>query len=451
MNASPSVRLSPPQVSIPNIICQVPGSKSYTIRALLIAALTPGIVTLTNPLDSDDTQAMKACLKALGIQVEESVSGSTEQWVINGSTHQVQPGEYTLNCNLSAASLRFLIALSTILPGEQTLLGEHGLNQRPVKDLIDSLQALGADIEYVDREGYPPVRVKSNTLALGDDNTIRVSAKTSSQYTSALMMVVPELARQSGKTIHIALNEQPISQPYLEMTRAIMQDFGVSVISNDSQHYDIAAGQAYHLNQYAVETDASSMAYPIAIASLTKSSLTIANVNSNSAQADMALIKILERMGNRFAFENGNLIVDGEGVQALDEIDMEDCPDQAQTVAVLAAFAKGTTKLVGLQSLRVKETDRLTAVATELQKMGVEVIETADTLTILGGSPKAASIATYGDHRMAMSFAVAGSMMHDLIIEDSTVVNKTFPTFWDELKKLGIGVEPLPCCETVPA
>lgn len=450
MNASPSIRLTPPQSPFSRShTCLVPGSKSYTIRALLIAALTPGVVTLTNPLDSDDTQAMKACLRALGIEVTESVQNDIEQWTVQGSIHDVKPGNTTLHCNLSAASLRFLIALSTILPGEQTLQGEHGLNQRPVKDLVDSLQALGAEIDYVEREGYPPVRVKSSSL--NDTGTVQVSAKTSSQYTSALMMIAPELAKRSGQSIRIALNEQPISQPYLEMTRAIMEDFGVTVTSTDSRHYEIAAGQSYNLTRYAVETDASGMAYFLAIAALTKSSLTIANVNPDSVQADMALIKILERMGNRFSFENGNLIIDGQGVKALNEIDMEDCPDQAQTVAVLAAFANGATRLVGLQSLRVKETDRLSAVATELQKMGIDVVETADTLTIHGGNPKAASIATYGDHRMAMSFAVAGSILNDLIIEDPAVVNKTFPTFWNELQKLGIGIKPLPCCGGVPA
>ncbi|MEB3286620.1 MAG: 3-phosphoshikimate 1-carboxyvinyltransferase [Vampirovibrionales bacterium] len=417
--------------------CRVPGSKSYTIRALLIAALTPGVVQIENPLESDDTLAMKHCLNVLGIPVAQVDNA----WFVEGSVHQVEPNrQYELNANLSAASLRFLTALSTILPGEQVLFGEHGLNQRPVKDLVDSLRRVGAYIIDHDREGYPPLRVLSDHLT-PEDNVIRVSGKTSSQYASALMMIAPELVSRSGLDIVIELIDEPISRPYLEMTRSIMAAFGVTVEAPNDRQYRIRQGQHYQPITYAVETDASSMAYPLAIAALSQSTLTIENVKPDSVQADMELIEILKQMGNMMTFADGTLTIQGKGVQPLD-YNMENCPDQAQTVAVLAAFAKGASRLSGLQSLRVKETDRLAAVTSELRKMGITVDETSDALTVYGGNPQAAQIATYGDHRMAMAFAVAGSVLPGVKIEHPEVSAKTYPGFWDDLKKLGIGVVP---------
>jgi len=426
----------------------VPGSKSYTIRALLLAALTPKVnnqpVRVLNPLFSDDGQAILDCLNTLGIKTATKEETDVRWIEVHNSVADIQDEEYELDANLSAATLRFLLALSAVIPGRQTLFGKAGLNNRPVRDLVDSFKAIGADIEYLEREGYPPVRVNSSRI---QTNRLQVSGATSSQYISALMMIAPQIqAQNSQQEVVIELLDEAVSKPYLDMTVSIMADFGVKVENHDYRKFVIPAGQAYQTQAYAVEPDASSMAYFLAIAALTGSSITIQNMNPHSVQADMRFAQILENLGHRLEWHGNALTLHGQRLDTQPStplvIDMEDCPDQAQTMAVLAAFMPRVTRIEGLQSLRVKETDRLTATATELAKMGIPVEEEKDALVIHGGQLHAAKIATYGDHRMAMAFAVAGAAFPGLEIEDPSVVNKTYPGFWQDLQKLGLGVQP---------
>lgn len=425
----------------------VPGSKSYTIRALLLAALTPKPdsqpVRVLNPLVSDDGQAILDCLNTLGIQTSIKEEEGARWIEVHNSVSDIQPGDYELNANLSAATLRFLLALSAVIPGRQTLLGKAGLNNRPVRDLVDSLRAIGADIEYLERDGYPPVRVNSRRI---EACRLPVSGATSSQYISALMMIVPQIQAQNNQqAITIELLDDPVSKPYLDMTLSIMRDFGVTVENQEYAKFVIPAGQAYQTSSYNVEPDASSMAYFLAIAALTGSAITIRHLNPQSVQADMRFVQILQTLGHFVEWQNNALTLHGQPINPNRSIpiliDMEDCPDQAQTMAVLAAFMPCVTRIEGLQSLRVKETDRLAATATELTKMSIRVEEEADALVIHGGNPQAAKIATYGDHRMAMAFAVAGAKLSGLQIEDPAVVNKTYPGFWDDLRQLGVGVQ----------
>lgn len=447
MNAHPSrtesgiVSLTPLKSRIQAEV-NIPGSKSYTIRGLILAAMAEKPdnqpVRVWNPLNSDDGQAVMNCLKALGIQLVWGEEHGQSYVDVFGQVQQIADADYTLHADLSAATLRFLVALSAVIPGRQTLLGEEGLNRRPVKDLVEALRALGVSIDYLAREGYPPVRVNSGMIRA---NRLTVSGATSSQYISALMMIAP-LIEAAGEAIVIELPEAPVSRPYLDMTMDIMQAFGVTATHENHQQFVIEAGQSHQAASYTVEPDASSAAYFAAIATLTRSTITLKNMNSQSVQADMRFIEILKQMGTEVHIKEGNLIIKGHGVKPL-QVDMCDCPDQAQALAVLAAFANGTTRIDGLQSLRVKETDRIAAVEAELQKMGVLVEAGADALVIHGGNPKAARIATYGDHRMAMAFAVAGTVLEHLEIEDPAVVNKTYPGFWQDLSALGVGVRQL--------
>lgn len=432
----------------------VPGSKSYTIRALLLAALTPKtesrpLIRVINPLFSDDTHAVIRCLETLGIRLEMKQDADAHWIEVSGGLEDIADGEYLLSADLSAATLRFMLALSAVIPGSQTLLGREGLNRRPVRDLVDSLRALGASVTYLDREGYPPVRVSSTQLQA---DTISICGGASSQYVSALMMAAPLVKPLNPSApLAIELPDEPISRPYLEMTMAIMMAFGVPVTAESSRRFVIPRGRFYSADAYTVEPDASSMAYFLAIAALTQSEIAIPNVRPDSAQADMRFVEILRRMGNHAEYHGDKLILRGTGVRPL-HVDMRDCPDQAQTLAVLAAFADGTTRIDGLQSLRIKETDRIAAVVRELERMGVSTEEEPDALVIHGGNPKAASIATYGDHRMAMAFAVAGAALPGMAIEDPSVVNKTYPTFWNDLQRLGmIPDEPASVCKTVAA
>jgi 3-phosphoshikimate 1-carboxyvinyltransferase len=404
---------------IKNYLIAIPGSKSYTNRALLLAALTEGKVTIKNPLFSDDTKAMIHCLQTLGIKIKVF---KTKIDVI-GSIENVKDKNYVLNANLSGTTIRFLLAFCTIIPGVQTLTGKEALQKRPIADLVDGLKQLGAKIEYIGKNGYPPLKILSSDLS---SKTVSMSGKVSSQFFSAIMMISPIIG---NITIHVLYTQ--ISKPYIDMTIAIMKQFGVTIINNNYKNYVIRK-QKYKQSEYTVEGDFSSAGYFFAIAALNKKTLKIKNLNSESKQADKKILGVLKKMGSKINFGKNEITISGNGIKAM-TIDMTDFPDQAQTLAVLAAFANGTTKLTGVQSLRVKETERVVALQKELKKMSIRTTATKNTLTIYGGNPKPATIDTYGDHRMAMSFAVAKSKLPEIVINNPEVVNKTFPDFWKKL------------------
>jgi 3-phosphoshikimate 1-carboxyvinyltransferase len=406
---------------------EVPGSKSYTIRALLLAAMTPGRVKITGPLACDDTDAMIGCLETLGIKVSRKPSYIE----VAGDISAVADQDYELDAGLSGITLRFLLALSCVIPGRQSLRGQAGLNERPVGKMVDSLRSLGADIEYTDKDGYPPVIVRSSVLTGGG---VKLAGDESSQYLSALLMIAPVIGG-----LNIEVTGKPKSKPYADMTVGIMKDFGVAVAVKD-RSYEIVAGQEYRAAGYEVEGDVSGASYFFAVAALTRSTITVGNLNPDSLQADMGFLKILEDMGSAVTRGEDAITVAGGGVKPL-KADMGSCPDQAQTLAVLAAFAGGKTVISGVSSLRIKETERVKALENELAKMGVKATSSEDVLSVQGGEPRPASIDTYGDHRMAMAFAVAGSKLAGMEIRDPEVVSKTFPDFWKTLARIGVRTE----------
>ncbi|MBI4038445.1 3-phosphoshikimate 1-carboxyvinyltransferase [Candidatus Daviesbacteria bacterium] len=406
----------------------IPGSKSYTNRALFIAAMSGFKVKITNPLISDDTKAMIDCLKTLGVNILEEKNCIE----VSGNLKKIPHRSYNLNANLSGTTLRFILALSTIIPGTKILSGKEGLNKRPIGDLVEGLRQLGAKIEYLYRKGYPPIKVLSSKLISG---TIKIKGSISSQYISAILMVAPLVGE-----VNIEVLESQVSTPYIDMTIDTMEKFGVKVRNINFKKYNISSDQKYNAKQYLVEGDLSSASYFLAIAALTKSEITIENINPQSKQADMKFIKILENIGNKITFRENEVTITGAGVKPVN-VNMQDCPDQIQTLSVLAAFANGISKIEGISSLRIKETDRVFALRQELKKMGIKTSVTKDELTIHGGNPNAATIETYGDHRMAMSFAIAGSKLSGMKISNPNVVSKTFPDFFEKLKSVGIKID----------
>ncbi|MDO8552335.1 MAG: 3-phosphoshikimate 1-carboxyvinyltransferase [bacterium] len=430
-----TVRITPFNKPVTATIA-IPGSKSYTNRALLLAALTKGTVTINNPLVSDDTHAMIACLRELGIHfafkddmlAPEDIARQPGSLIVTSDISAIREGEYHLNANLSGTAIRFVLALSAIVPGIKIIRGRGRLNERPIAHLVESLEQLGARIEYVDKHGYPPVKVLSSHLESG---VVKIKGTVSSQFLSAILMIAPLIGE-----LRIDIVGNQISKPYIDMTIDAMRSFGVSVENDGYKHYFVPAGQAYRATEHTVEGDFSSAAYFFAIAALTRSTLTLTNLNPKTYQADIRFLKILEDMGNEVTYGEHSITITGKGVKAV-SVDMQDCPDQAQTLSVLAAFADGTTTIRGVQSLRVKETERVAAIETELKKMGIRAESTQDTLTVYGGKPKPARIDTYGDHRMAMAFAVAAAKLPGMEIVDPDVVTKTFPRFWKSLALAG--------------
>ena len=403
----------------------IPGSKSYTNRALILSALTRGKVKILNPLLSDDIVAMIGCLNQLGIKCEMK-NGEIQ---VAGGIESVTDREYDLDVNMSGTTIRFILALSTIIKGVQTIKGRGRLNERPIGDLVDALRQLGAKIEYTEKEGFPPVRVLSSRLSPG---TIKMNGAVSSQFLSAILMVAPIVG-----DVTIEVVGKQISKPYIDMTIDTMKKFGVFVVEKSDSTYVISSGQKYNISEYVVEGDVSSASYFFAIAALTKSRITLKNMNPKSAQADMGFLKILEQMGNELSFGKQEITIQGCGIKDV-TVDMQDCPDQVQTLAALSAYAPGVTKISGVGSLRVKETERVAALERELAKMGIRAESTPDTMTIHGGNPKPAVIDTYWDHRMAMAFAVLGTKISGMEIRNPGVVSKTYPDFWKTLNAIGI-------------
>ena len=394
----------------------------------MLAALTGGSVKVRNLLVSDDTHATIACLRELGLHC--SFEGDALE--IQGNLKDIEDREHRLNTFLSGTTARFMLALATVVRGTKVIRGRGRLNERPVGHLVESLRQLGAKIEYVDKRGYPPVRILSSKLEPGK---VSMKGTVSSQFLSALLMIAPLVGK-----VEIEVKGEQISRPYIDMTIEAMAKFGVKVENAAYKRYVVPARQKYKAKEYIVEGDVSSASYFAAIAALTHSKITLENMNSKSLQADMRFLKILEDMGSAVTYGKDTIIVQGGGVKPI-RVDMQDCPDQAQTLAVLAAFGKGETTITGIRSLRIKETERVTAVEHELKKMGIRSESTHDSITIHGGNPKPARVDTYGDHRMAMAFAVAGTALEGMEINEPDVVSKTYPHFWDALVSIGVELE----------
>jgi 3-phosphoshikimate 1-carboxyvinyltransferase len=404
----------------------LPGSLSYTIRALNLAAMTKGPVTLRNPLFSDDTQAMMTCLQTLGLEIEIG----TDFVTVHGDISAIKDDTYELNINISGRTARTLLALLCIVPGTKVLTCESGFRKRPVAEMVEGLRQLGAEIEYLDEEGFLPLKITSSILRPG---TVTMKGTMSSQYFSGIMMIAPLVGR-----IQINVEGEQASKPFINVTISTMKEFGVTVQNKDYTSYLIEDGQSYSATAYDIEADAISASYFWGIAAITKSTIKVKHLSPDSAQGDVRFADLLEMMGCTVVRNRDEKWIQVTGPEELKniEVNMNDTPDSVQTLAVVAAYANGTTHITGLHHLKVKETDRIEAPRKELEKMGCTIQSTDDSLTITGSQLHGAEIQTYGDHRMAMSFAVAGTRTAGVKILNPEVVSKSFPTFWETLEKL---------------
>lgn len=405
----------------------LPGCIGYTIRALNIAAMTKGSVKIVNPLKSDDTYGMVAALKTLGIVVEEG----KDFFIVHGDIWDVKDKEYKINIGLSGRTARSLLALLCIVPGLKIVTCKEPFKKRPIGDLVDGLRQLGANIEYLEDEGFLPVKIHSNKLNSG---TVKMKGTMSSQYFSAIMMVAPVVGE-----IKIEVIGEQSSKPFIDMTIAIMEEFGIEVINDTYKNYHIVTNSHYeNPKEYIIEPEATAASYFFAIAAITKSTIKVLHLSPDSAQGDKSFADMLEMMGCTVRKNKREKWIEVSGSDTLQGItvNMNATPDLVPTLAVVAAFAQGKTVMTDIAHVRVKETDRIASPQKELAKMGIQTEATEDTFTVFGGKPKAAEIETYHDHRMAMAFAVAGSNIEGIQINDPEVVNKSFPDFWEKLKEL---------------
>lgn len=431
--ASPD-SLTVPVVSGPLIgSIRPPGSKSLTNRALVCAALAEGTSTLSGALDSEDTRVMIDAIGNLGVTIERADGGRVLR--VTGTKGTIPAAQADLFVGNSGTTMRFLTALLTLGTGEYRIDGVARMRERPIGDLLDALSQVGGRVESEDHNDCPPVVVHASGLA-GGEATVRGTL--SSQFLSGLLMAAP-YARQP---IVIRVDGELVSKPYVEMTLAVMSAFDVQVRSTSGlQRFEIPSGRGYRARDYAIEPDASAASYWWAAAAITGGSVTVDGLTRDSLQGDVAFCQCLREMGCEVECETNGITVRGGNLRGID-VDMNGISDTVQTLSIVALFAQGATVIRGVEHIRHKETDRLAAVATELRKLGAAVDERRDGLVIESKSLRSAAIDTYNDHRMAMSFALAGLKVPGVVIRNPSCVDKTYPEFFADLRALVYGRDP---------
>jgi 3-phosphoshikimate 1-carboxyvinyltransferase len=398
-----------------------PPSKSYSVRALLLAAMSEGTTTITNCLDADDTRYAFEALKTLGYDA----SGSFQRELYIGARKSMSANEVPIFVGNAGTAMRFFTGWLAFTPGRFLLHGEERMHQRPIGDLVDVLLSIGAEVEYVEKEGFPPLRIRGKKMRGGFDVTI--SAETSSQFVSALMLGGATLP--DGITLRIA---NIASGPYIDITSDILTTFGAHVQRSENV-VRVRAGRLA-LSDYRVEGDYSSASYWFAAAAATAGEVRVTGLAVPTAQGDSAFVDILAAMGCEVEVSPDAVVIRGPQQLRGGTFDCNATPDIVPTLAAIAPLAASPVEIVNVANLRVKESDRLATVTSELRRLGATVEERPDSLLIQPGwSDAPAAIETHNDHRIAMAFAIAGLARGNVTIEKEQVVSKSYPRFWRTL------------------
>jgi 3-phosphoshikimate 1-carboxyvinyltransferase len=400
-----------------------PPSKSYSVRALLLAAMTRGDTTVRNCLDADDTRYALEALRTLGFEV----TGALPREVTIGARKSMSANETPIFVGNAGTAMRFFTGWLAFTPGRFILHGEERMHDRPIGDLVDVLLGIGGEVEYVEKEGFPPLRIRGKKMRGG--MTATISAETSSQFVSALMLGGATLP--DGITLHIS---QLASGPYIDITADILQTFGANV-ERDGNTIRVRAGQL-ELAEYVVEGDYSSASYWFAAAAATGGTVRVRGLLIPTAQGDAGFLDILAAMG--CTVEAGEeIVVRGPETLRGGTFDCNATPDIVPTLAAIAPLASSPVEIVNVANLRVKESDRLATVTSELRRLGATVEERPDSLLVHPGwNETPATIETHNDHRIAMAFAIAGLARGNVVIGRDQVVSKSYPRFWRDLASL---------------
>jgi 3-phosphoshikimate 1-carboxyvinyltransferase len=421
----------------PRATIQVPGSKSITNRALILAALSDPSLgsTLTGVLRSEDTEVITDALSSLGFRMQEEPLDASDGprlpaiHVRRGNHARPIPASGAeLFLGNSGTSMRFLTALVSLGQGSYRLDGVARMRERPIGDLLAALQQLGVNAYSANDDGYPPVIVEANGLRGG---RARLKGNVSSQFLSGLLMAAP-LAKQE---VTIEIDGPLVSEPYVAMTIEMMRQFGISADGGATTQFHIPLSPHYTAQTFAVEPDASAASYFFAAAAITGGEVTVPGLGASSLQGDISFAHILQEMGASVTMREHGTHLSGRWLRGL-EVDMNKISDCAMTLAAVACFADGPTTIRNVAHIRYKETDRLTALATELRRVGAQVEEFSDGLRITPRPLHGAVIETYNDHRMAMSMAIVGLKVPGIAVRNPGCVAKTYPTFFDDLAKL---------------
>ena len=409
-----------------NAVVSVPGSKSYTQRALITASLASGRSVLRNALISEDTDYLMEALRLLGADI--AVQGSDIE--VEGTGGKIVVPSSALYLGNNGTGLRFLVGMVSTGHGTFVLDGSARMRQRPIQPLVDALKQIGVEASSAQGTGCPPVQVKAAGLPGGET---RLDTALSSQYVSSLLLAAP----YAEKDFEIGVSSLIPSWPYVELTLDVMAQFGIEVEDFDKKRFRVRAPQTYQAKEYVIEGDVSSATYFMAAAAIIGRSVRISNVSGSSLQGDLRFLEILDTMGCEVSASEEGVEITGPLSNHEDlAFDLNDAPDMVPALAVVSAFRTGKTTLRNILHLRVKESDRVSALTNELQKIGVQVEKTADGMVIQGVATRGAEIECYDDHRIAMSFAIAGLAIDGITIKDPDCVKKSFPDFWEKLETL---------------
>ena len=421
-----------------NATVRVPGSKSLTNRALLIASLANGTTHLTNALFSDDSRYFAKALQTLGFDVQ--LDEVNHSMTVTGLDGKIPAKKAELFIGNAGTAARFLSAFLTLGNGEYVLDGEPRMRERPIGDLVEALEQLGCDIQPMQNAASrgkmqngqicPPIKINASGLKGGKT---KIAGDISSQFLSALLMTAP----YAQSPIEVELTTDLNSKPYVDMTIAIMKDFGVEIERNEYSRFTIHPSFFFPLSSYSIESDASAASYFFAAPAICGGTVKVENISRKSVQGDIAFLDVLKKMGCEVEEANNSITVYRPSSIVGIDVDMRDIPDTAQTLAAVAPFASSPTRIRGIASARVKETDRVHATCVELDRLGVRVEEHEDGMTIYPVEKmRSASIQTYNDHRMAMAFSLIGLRFDGVTIENPSCVSKTFPNFFEVLETL---------------
>jgi len=409
-----------------NAVISVPGSKSYTQRALITSALASGRSVIKDALISEDTEYLINALCSLGANVAQEGNGL----VVEGTGGKLVTPSSALYLGNNGTGLRFLTGTVSLGHGTFMLDGNKRMRQRPIQPLVDALNQMGVEASCIQGNGCPPVEVRARGLPGGKT---RLTTALSSQYLSSLLLASPCAERDT----EIEISSQLPSWPYIELTLDVMAHFGVEVLVSEGRLFYIKAFQAYQPREYVIEGDLSSATYFMAAAAIVGQTIKISNINPGSLQGDVRFLELLETMGCKVSRSGGGVEVTGPLSNHEDlSFDLNDVPDLVPALAVVSAFREGKTILKNILHLRAKESDRVAALTHELKKIGARAEEKADGMVVQGIASHGAEIDCYSDHRIAMSFAIAGLAIEGISIKDPDCVRKSFPDFWEKLESL---------------
>jgi len=402
-----------------------PPSKSHTNRALVLAALTDGISVIENYAICEDTIYMIRSLRKLGVKIIQNEN----ELIVLGKGGNFNKKKVTLFCGNAGTTFRFLTALSIFNNGEVTLTGSKRMLERPIGELVDALSQLNVKIES--NNGYPPVKVYGGIF---NPKPIKINAKKSSQFLSALLLIMPVL----GKDFSIELEDELPSLPYVKMTIQTLKDFGVKVQHSEFKKFFISENLKLKPAKIIIESDASSATYFLGSAAVLRKSIIVNGLRKNTTQADIKFVKVLQRMGCDVKWDKNSIKLKGKKLRGI-SVDMNEAPDSVPALAVVSLFAEGRTLIKNIENLRYKESDRIQALANELSKLGAKIRTGKDFIEINPVKEyKPAVIETYNDHRIAMSFAIAQLKIPKIKIKNPECVKKSFPDFWQEFNKMRV-------------